>query len=176
MPSTNAAQERPVVTTAGKIGAALFALWGVLHVWVGAEGSRRYLSGGSRALLDLFLGGPNAPRGDYQFATDAVTANVNGHLALNFVLDVGASGLLGLALAWLIWKQGSWAAYFIAVVVIGVIDNAFVFTQVVPGLIEGSIETWGGPAIWVLACIVTPFGLKTSRAPAEPELKVAKLA
>ena len=89
----------------------------------------------------MFLGGPNAHRGAYQFAADAVTANVNGHLALNFVLDVGASGLLGVALAWLIWRKGSWAAYLIGVFVIGVIDNAFLFTQVVPGLIADNAET-----------------------------------
>lgn len=89
----------------------------------------------------MFLGGPNAPRGAYQFAADAVTANVNGHLALNFVLDVGASGLLGVALAWLIWRKGSWAAYLIGVFVIGVIGNAFLFTQVVPGLIADNAET-----------------------------------
>lgn len=115
----------------------------------------------------MFLGGPNAPRGAYQFAADAVTANVNGHLALNFVLDVGASGLLGVALAWLIWRKGSWAAYLIGVFVIGVIDNAFLFTQVVPGLIAGNAETWGGPVIWALACIVTPFGLPSLRRAAD---------
>ena len=43
------------------------------------------------------------------------------------------------------------------------IDNAFLFTQVVPGLIAGNAETWGGPVIWALACIVTPFGLPSLR-------------
>ena len=166
MTSATVVQEKPV-RLATKLGAGLFALWGVLHVWVGAEGVRQYLTGGSRALVNMFIGGPNAPRADYQFPTDAVTSNVNGHLALNFVLDVGAAGLLGLALAWLLWKRASWSAYFIALIVIGVIDNAFLFTQVVPGLIEGGFEVWAGPAIWALACVVTPFGLRTATASSE---------
>jgi len=141
------------------VGAGLFALWGVLHVWVGGEGVHQYLTNGTRGLWNMFLGGANAPLAAYQHTTDAVTANVQGHLALNFAIDVGAAGLLGIALAWMIWKHGSWAAYFIALVVIGVIDNAFLFTQVTTGLIALNAGTIGGPVIWALACMVTPFGL-----------------
>ncbi len=163
------AREAPALGLAGKIGAGLFAVWGVLHVWVGVEGARQYLVNGTKGLWTMFLGGSNAPVAAYQHSTDLVTSTVQGHLALNFVIDVGASGLLGLALAWMIWKQSSWAAYFLGVVVIGVIDNAFLFTQVVPGLIAFSPETLGGPAIWLAACLVTPFGLpplfKSSAAP-----------
>ncbi len=144
---------------AGKIGAALLVLWGVLHVWVGVEGLRQYLAGGTRALHTMFLGGANAPVAAFQHPIDAVTSNVLGHLALNFVLDVGGAGLLGLALAWMIWKQVSWSAYAITLVVIGVIDNSFLFTQVVPGLIALDAGTIGGPVIWAIACVVTPFGL-----------------
>jgi len=32
---------------ATKIGAMLFALWGVLHLWVGYEGVHQYLDGGA---------------------------------------------------------------------------------------------------------------------------------
>ena len=143
-----------------KLGAALMALWGVLHVWVGAEGSRQFATNGARGLLSMFLGGQNAPADAYQHATDAVTMAVNGHLALNFVLDVGAAGLLGLGLAWLIWRQASWSAYWLFVVIIGVIDNAFLFTQVASGLITRDAGTLGGPLLWLVACVVTPFGLR----------------
>lgn len=153
------ALEAPALRPAGKVGAALFALWGVLHVWVGVEGVVQYVSQGTRGLWNMFLGGAHAPLAAYQHSTDAVTSTVQGHLALNFVLDVGAAGLLGLALAWMIWKQGSWAAYFMALIVIGVIDNAFLFTQVTPGLIVLNAGTIGGPVIWALACVITPFGM-----------------
>jgi hypothetical protein len=92
-----------------------------------------------------------------------VTSHVQGNLALNFAIDVGGYGLLGLALAWRIWKRGSWGAYLLAVAVIGVADLAFLFTQVTPGLIEANAGTVGGPVLWVLACIVTPFGLPSPR-------------
>jgi hypothetical protein len=45
-------------------------------------------------------------------------------------------------------------------VVIGVIDNAFLFTQVTTGLITLNAGTVGGPVLWALACVVTPFGLR----------------
>lgn len=156
-------ESQRAVRTAAKVGAGLFALWGVLHVWVGVEGARQYLTKGTRAIWAMFLGGANAPASAYQYPTDAVTSNVQGHLALNFAIDVGGYGLLGLAVAWMIWKQGSWVAYLLGVVVIGVADLAFLFTQVTTGLIEANAGTVGGPVIWVLACIVTPIGLRSAR-------------
>lgn len=159
MSSATSASEGVRTGTAAKIGAILLAVWGVLHVWVGVEGTRQYLTGGTRAIWGLFLGGANAPRAAYQHSTDAVTSAVQGHLALNFAIDVGAAGLLGLALAWMIWRRASWPAYFMALIVIGVIDNAFLFTQVTPGLIALDAGTVGGPVLWALACVVTPFGL-----------------
>jgi hypothetical protein len=147
------------VGRAAKAGAMLLALWGVLHVWVGAEGAHQYLTKGTRGVWTMFLGGSNAPVAAYQHSTDAVTSSVQGHLALNFAIDVGGYGVLGLALAWLIWKRGSWTAYLLALVVIGLADLAFLFTQVTTGLIEANAGTVGGPVLWALACIVTPFGL-----------------
>ena len=157
-----------VVGTSTKAGALLFAVWGVLHVWVGAEGVHQYLNPSGHGLWKMLFGGASAPVTAYVPTADAVTASVQNHLALNFVIDVGAAGLLGIALAWLIWKRGSWAAYLIAVVIIGVIDNAFLFTQVTPGLIALNAGTVGGPVLWVLASIVTPFGLPSVRRPARP--------
>jgi hypothetical protein len=153
-----------VIGKAAMAGAALLALWGVLHLWVGFEGVHQYLAGGgAHGQWNMLLGGSQAPRAAFQHTTDPLTANVQAHLLLNFCIDVGGYGLLGMALAWLIWKQGSWAAYFIAVVVIGVGDNAFLFSQVVPGFIELNAGTVGGPVLWAAACVVTPFGLRSIR-------------
>lgn len=38
------------VGRAAKAGAWLFALWGMLHVWVGAEGLHQYLRSGTTGL------------------------------------------------------------------------------------------------------------------------------
>jgi hypothetical protein len=141
-----------------RVGAALLALWGVLHFWVGFEGLRQY-SRGLPGQWEMLLGGSHASKELFQHTTDALTANVQAHLLLNFCLDVGGYGVLGLACAWALWARGSWLAYLVAAVVIGICDNAFLFLQVVPGLIEANVGTLGGPVLWLLACVVTPFGL-----------------
>jgi len=45
------------------------------------------------------------------------------------------------------------------VVVIGIADLAFLFCMVTPGVIELNAGTVGGPVIWFLALLITPFGL-----------------
>jgi hypothetical protein len=134
-------------------------LWGVLHIWVGFEGVHQYLTGDTQGLWNMLLGGSHAPRSEFQHATDAVTAHAQGQLLLNFCIDVGGYGVLGLAVAWLIWRQASWTAYFIGFFVIGIADLAFLFAMVTSGIIELNAGTLGGPVIWFLAIVITPFGL-----------------
>jgi hypothetical protein len=152
-------KQHSTVGTSTKIGALLFALWGVLHIWVGFEGVHQYLTGDTHGLWNMLIGGSHAPRAEFQHATDAVTAHAQGQLLLNFCVDVGGYGVLGLAVACLIWRQASWTAYFIGVFVIGIADLAFLFAMVTPGIIELNAGTLGGPVIWFLACGITPFGM-----------------
>lgn len=72
---------------------------------------------------------------------------------------MGGYGVLGFFVAWMIWKQGSWLGYPIGLIVIGIGDLAFLFVQVVPGIIELNAGTIGGPVPWFLAVAITPFGL-----------------
>jgi hypothetical protein len=146
-----------------KIGAWLFALWGVLHVWVGAEGVRQYLTGGTSGLWNMLLGGSAVPRAQFIHATDPVTLFAQGQLMLNFCIDVGGYGVLGFFVAWLILKRASWAAYLLGLIVIGIADLAFLFAMVVPGVIELNAGTVGGPVLWFLAIIITPWGLPSWR-------------
>ena len=142
-----------------KIGAALFVLWGVLHIWVGLEGIHQYLSGDVKNLWNMLIGGMNASRATFQHTTDPMTAHAQMQLILNFCIDVGGYGVLGMIVAYLIWAQASWSAYFIGLFVIGIADLAFLFTQVTPGMIEINAGTVGGPIIWFLALVITPFGM-----------------
>lgn len=153
----------PRVGIAAKIGAMLFALWGVLHIWVGFEGAHQYLSNGTPGLWNIFVGGSNAPRAAFLHTTDAITAFAQGQVLLNFCIDVGGYGVLGLAVAWMILKQASWAGYFLGVFVIGIADLTFLFAMVTPGVIELNAGTIGGPVIWLLAIIATPFGMPSLR-------------
>jgi hypothetical protein len=152
-------KEKIAIGKAAKIGAALFALWGVLHIWVGYEGIHQYIIGGAPGLWNTITGGINAPHSAFQHTTDAVTANAQAHLLLNFCIDVAGYGVLGFVVAWLLWTRGSWLGYFLGLVIIGIADLTFFFTLVTPGIIELSLATVSGPAIWFFAIVVTPFGL-----------------
>jgi hypothetical protein len=154
---------QPGLGTAAKMGAWLFALWGVLHVWVGYEGIHQYLSNGTRGLWNVVVGGSKVPRAAFVHSTDAVTAFAQGQLLLNYCIDVGGYGVLGLAVAWLLWNRASWAAYFIGLFVIGICDLAFLFSLVTTGVIELNAGSVGGPVIWFLAIIITPFGMPALR-------------
>lgn len=109
------------------------------------------------------MGGSNAPRAAFVHTTDVTTAFAQGQLLLNFCIDVGGYGILGLVVALLIVKQASWPAYFIDLFVIGICDLTFLFSLVTSGVIELSAGSVGGPVIWFLAIIATPFGMPALR-------------
>ena len=144
---------------AAKVGAALFILWGILHLWVGFEGIHQYLTGDVKNLWNMLIGGINAPRSTFLHTTDPIAAHAQMQLILNFCIDVGGYGVLGIAVAYLILTQASWTAYFIGVFVIGIADLAFLFAMVTSGIIELNAGTIGGPVIWFLAIAITPFGM-----------------
>jgi uncharacterized membrane protein (Fun14 family) len=155
----NEMNERHSVGIAAKIGATLFVLWGVLHIWVGYEGVHQYLTNGTQSLWNLVIGGSKAPRAVFVHAADPVTAYAHGQLLLNFCIDVGGYGVLGLVVAWMIWSRASWVGYFIGLFIIGIADLTFLFALVTSGVIEFSIPTISGPIIWFLALAITPFGM-----------------
>ncbi|TDR32599.1 hypothetical protein [Hydromonas duriensis] len=154
---------RPAVGLAAKIGAALFVLWGILHIWVGFEGAHQYLLGNVQNQWNMVIGGVNAPRAAFQHTTDAMTAHAQSQLILNFCIDVAGYGVLGMIVAAMIWRTGSWRAYFIGLLVIGIADLAFLFSLVTSGIIEANIPTISGPIIWFLAIAITPFGMPSLR-------------
>ena len=142
-----------------KIGAYVFMLWSVLHVFVGIEGVHQYLNGGTTGLWNMLIGGSAVPRSAFVHATDPATLFAHGQLMLNFCIDVGGYGVLGFFVAWLILRRASWVGYFLGLIVIGIADLAFLFAMVVPGVIELNAGTIGGPVLWCIAIVITPFGL-----------------
>ncbi len=150
--------ERIRIGTVARVGALLFVLWGILHMWVGFAGIQQYVTSGAPGLWDMLTGGANAPHAAFQLPTDALTANAQAHLLLNFCIDVGGYGVLALVVAWLIWVRGSWSAYLIGVCIIGLSDLTFLFSMVTPGIVQLNPGTIGGPVIWLIACLLTPLG------------------
>jgi uncharacterized membrane protein (Fun14 family) len=158
---------KPRLGISAKVGAWLFVLWGILHIWVGYEGVHQYLTGGTSGLWNMLIGGTRVPRAAFVHATDATTAFAQGQLILNFCIDVGGYGILGLAVAWLILNRASWPAYFIGVFIIGTADLAFLFAMVTSGVIELNAGSLAGPIIWLLAIVFTPFGMPALRSTSE---------
>ena len=111
----------------------------------------------------MLIGGSAVPRAAFVHATDPVTLFAQGQLILNFCVDVGGYGVLGFFVAWLILKRASWIGYLLGLIVIGICDLTFLFAMVVSGVIELNAGTVGGPVLWFLAVVVTPFGLPTWR-------------
>lgn len=146
--------------TMTKTGAALFALWGVLHIWVGYEGLHQYLTAGAPGQWMMLLGGSAMPREAFQMATDPATLFAQSQLILNFTMDVGASGVLALFVAWMLWRQPSWLAFALGAVVIGIVDLSFLGALVMPGVIEFSLPVLAGPIIWFLAIGASALGLR----------------
>lgn len=147
------------VGSAAKIGACLFGVWGVLHLWVGIEGVYQYLTSGTHGMWNFLIGGSHAPRAAFQHATDAVTAHAQEQLLLNFCIDVGGYGVLALVVAWLIWARASWLGYGMGLFILGICNLVFMLTLVSPGIIEPNLATLSSPALWLLAVVTTPFGL-----------------
>ena len=137
-----------------------------MHVWVGYDGVKRYLEQGTKGQWDAFIGGyrvPHAsqivPNHSFVHSTDAITSFAHSQVLLTFCIDVAGYGLLALIVAWLILNRASWTAYFIGVFVIGLADLTFLFAILVPGVIEATLGTVGGPILWLLAIILIPFGM-----------------
>ena len=164
----------PLIRTPAKIGAGLFLLWSVLHIYVAVAGVLQYFTGDIESQWTMLIGGVNAPVSGFVFPTDALTANAQSHLILNFCLDVGGYGVLGVIVAWMIWSRASWIGYFIGVVVIGIADLSFLFALVTSGVIVANVPTIAGPIIWFLAVAITPFGLPRSEVVTQEELSTAR--
>lgn len=150
---------RSGLRTAGKIGAGLFALWGILHLWVGYEGTRLYFASPAQDQWRMFIGGAKAPFDAFRFPADPVTSHVHANLILNFCYDVAGYGVLGILVSWLLFRRASSIAYLMGTFLVGLCDLSFTFLQMTSGIIQLNVATVSGPIIWLLAVIITPFGL-----------------
>lgn len=153
---------QPKLGPAGKVGAGLFVLWGILRLWVGFEGLHQYLVSPANGQWRMLIGGSNAPFGAFVFPTDPTTAYVHANVILNFCLDVAGYGVFGILVAWLLFRRASWIVYLLGVIMLGIADGNFIFLLVTSGMIQLSAGSVAGPIIWLLAAIITPFGMPTS--------------
>ena len=143
---------------AAKIGAILFVLWGILHIWVPYGGFSDFEENGH--MFGMFTGGEMVAKTDIILPSDMKTAFTINNLFFNFVSDVGGFGVLSLFIAYMIWTGSCpWIAYLIGLICLGIADVAFVRYMVASGTIERTFPVVVGPLLWVLAVLITPFGL-----------------
>lgn len=147
------------IRTPAKIGAGMFLLWSILHIYVGVTGALNFFNADIKTQWETLLGGANAPLDSFVYPTDSLTINAQSHLILNFCLDVGGYGVLGLFVAWMIWRQASWTGFWIGVIAIGIADLSFLFAMVTSGVIVADLATIAGPVIWFIGVGLTPLGL-----------------
>jgi hypothetical protein len=145
--------------TLTKLGAGLFFLWSILHIYVGVTGIINFVTKNLAEQWKMLIGGNKVPISNFTIPQDVTTVYAHSHLILNFCIDVGGYGVLGLFVAWMIWKKSSWTGYLIGLVAIGICDLTFLFVMVTSGVIELNLATIAGPIIWFIAVAVTPIGL-----------------
>lgn len=134
-----------------QIGAALFVVWGVVHIIIGGT-----------ALFDFYTAGPaemftqaevNVQPGEM----DATLTHI-GNIVAEYYFDIIALGLLAIIVAvTLVWENdplGLW----INLIVLGIADFAFLFLEILPGY-QPLIPPVLGPIIYVLAVGFTFAGL-----------------
>ena len=149
--------QKPKTQIYRKIGAVFFLLWGILHLWVPYNGFSEYYTKGSG--LYMMVGGEAVGKNDLKLPKDEKTMLVINNLFLNFVTNIGSSGILAIIVAYMLWEGiNTWLAYLIGLICIGIVDLAFVCFMVVSGIIEKSFPVIVGPLLWFLAVIITPIG------------------
>jgi len=146
------------VPTAALVGAGLWVLWGILHVYVLFHGLLVVSSQGVTGALEMLTGGIIVPKAIPP--ADERSSFAIGQLFKNFVIDVGGYGVLGFFVAYgIIDYQTPWIWYVVGVVTIGLADLAFLFQMVTSGVIKADAKTVGGPIVYFAAITVTPLGL-----------------
>jgi len=135
---------------AHKIGAVLYALWGILHVLSGIGFLYGISKAGAAGAIGL-LGNPD----------NVIPQNFTG-VALGLLTqhswNLVIAGLFAFAIAVTMNWRNSRLGYWLNLYVIGAFDLAFIFAVVLPGY-TSVMTGWLGPALWVLGAVFSTIGL-----------------
>lgn len=121
--------------TAARIGAVLYVIWGVVHI---------------AAAYEILRLGQSLDPG-------MVQARVYQD-SWNILMGALASVAVGAAMNW----RNSWTGYWINLVLVSLLDVAYIAFVVVPG----HTPPWPGlvgPVLWVLAVIASTVGIVSAR-------------
>ncbi|MCF7803866.1 MAG: hypothetical protein K9N46_01010 [Candidatus Marinimicrobia bacterium] len=134
-----------------KIGAIFFIIWGIVHVLVGAIPVIKYFVQGP---VGIFAGNEMAVSANEIGARLQQVANI----LVEYRADIFAFGVLAIIVAaTLNWKNKA-LGFWINTAVLGIVDIAFVFAQLIPGY-QPLLPPVLGPVIYVLAVGFSAAGL-----------------
>lgn len=134
-----------------KLGAAMFFLWGLLHVYAGGLMSVPFFTvgpGANLAVVGFAVGEPLSP-----------FERVASHITLNFGLDLAGYGILAIwCAANLLRNRNVFFSFALLVVMLGISDGAFIYSLLLPGY-SPLIEGLPGPILYALGVPLTVKGL-----------------
>lgn len=137
-----------------KIGAIFFIIWGLIHVLVGAIPVIKYFTQGPVA---IFTGNEMTLPAHEIGATMQQVAN----LLVEYRTDIFAFGVLAIIVAVTLNWKNQVLGFWINAVVLGIVDIAFIFAQMVPGY-QPLFPPVIGPASYVLGVGFCAAGLLVS--------------
>ena len=132
-----------------KAGAVFFVLWGLLHIAVGLSTAGQFITSGPAGVFSGFGASPSP-------SEVGPALQLAGHIALDFGLILAGYGLLAIWAALLIWR-GQRLGFWLATVMLGVADGAFIVALMVPGFISPAAGGLG-PLLYVLGVASAAIG------------------
>lgn len=147
-------QTAPMPNRLIKIGAMMFFLWGVLHLFAGYLITEPFFTQGvGHNLAVLGLEKPTIP-------LDQLT-HAASHLALNFGFDLAGYGVLAIWFAWFLWQgRHIQLSFWVLTIMLGIADLAFIYSLLLPGY-SPLLEGIAGPVLYVLGVGFSGWGLKS---------------
>jgi len=138
---------------AHKIGAVLYGLWGVLHIYFGVWMLYALSTEGAAAVIAIV--GSGVPASTLPTVLDPVTAATIGQHAWNILWF----GIFALVVAVLLNWKNSVAGYWANLVVVSAADSGFAVAIMIPGYIAlaDGIE---GPLLWIPALIFSTIAYR----------------
>lgn len=115
------------------VGAAAYILWGLLHLGLGVAMAVPMIAEGAAGELEAE--------------------------SLMFFLCAIVFGGQAIAVGWCLNRVGDRFGYWLNLVVLGLIDTAFVAVMVLPGHVD-PVGGWSGPLAWAVAAVASTVALR----------------
>lgn len=145
-----------------RAGAIAYVLWGVLHIVVGVIPVLTFFGAGPAEMLAALPGASQVPANVDEPLLQAAYFTAEHHF------NLAAFGVLAILVAVRLNWHGDPFGFRLNLIVLGLVDVAFIVGQILPGympLLMGA----SGPLLYVLGALFTALGLRAGRAAGRAE-------